>query len=199
MNKLYTLLEKIIEKVNKSVKFEEGQELTDTEKRIVLTNLGLTDIAPKTVVEPEGDDIPKVFINGSIPTTKDEVNAELTYISKTLNFHSYIEIKCQGNSSMSYPKKNFTVKLFEDAEHTSKKKINFKGWGKQNKYCLKANWIDISHLRNVVSAKLWGDIVESRSNYDTLPELLKDSPNNGAIDGFPIKVYNNGIYQGRYT
>ena len=127
MNKLYTLLEKIIEKVNKSVKFEEDQELTDVEKRIVLTNLGLTDITPKTVVEPEGDDIPKVFIDGTIPTTKDEVNAELTYVSQTLNFHAYIEIKCQGNSSMSYPKKNFTVKLFEDAEHTSKKKIDFKG------------------------------------------------------------------------
>ncbi len=199
MSKLYNLLEQIIEKVNKSVKFEEGQELTDIEKRLVLTNLGLTDIAPKTVVEPVEEDIPKVFINGTIPTTKDEVSAEMTYISKTLSFHSYIEIKCQGNSSMSYPKKNFTIKLFEDAEHTLKKKINFKGWGKQNKFCLKANWIDISHLRNIVSARLWSDIVESRSNYDSLPELLKDSPNNGAIDGFPIKVYNNGIYQGRYS
>ena len=139
MSKLYDVLEQIINKVNKSVKIEEGQEFTDEEKRIVLTNLGLTDIAPKTVVEPEEDDIPKVFIDGTIPTTKDDVNAELTYISKTLTFHAYITIKCQGNSSMSYPKKNFTVKLFEDAEHTSKKKINFKGWGKQNKFCLKAN------------------------------------------------------------
>ena len=106
---------------------------------MILTNLGLTDITPKTVVEPEEEDIPKVFINGTIPTTKDEVFAEMTYISKTLSFNAYIEIKCQGNSSMSYPKKNFTIKLFEDAEHTSKKKINFKGWGKQNKFCLKAN------------------------------------------------------------
>ena len=94
MSKLYNLLEQIIEKVNKSVKFEEGQELTDIEKRLVLTNLGLTDIAPKTVVEPVEEDIPKVFINGTIPTTKDEVSAEMTYISKTLSFHAYIEIKC---------------------------------------------------------------------------------------------------------
>jgi hypothetical protein len=103
------------------------QELTYEEKCMVLANLGLTDIAPKTIVEPEEDDIPKVFINGTIPTTKDEVSAEMTYISKTLSFNAYIEIKCQGNSSMSYPKKNFTIKLFEDAEHASKKKINFKG------------------------------------------------------------------------
>lgn len=46
MSKLYDVLEQIIEKVNKSVKFEEGQILTDTEKQIVLTNLGLTNITP---------------------------------------------------------------------------------------------------------------------------------------------------------
>ena len=150
-------------------------------------------------IEPLEDDIPKVFINGEIPTTKDAVLAELTYISKTRTFHSYITIKCQGTSSMKYPKKNFTIALFEDAERSAKKKIAFKNWGEQNKFCLKANWIDISHARNVVSARIWGDIVKSRSNYDSLPELLKTSPNQGAVDGFSIKVYNNGVYQGRYT
>mgnify|MGYP003504583333 FL=1 len=102
--------------------------------------------------EPHEDDIPKVFINGTIPTTKDDVNAELTYISKTFTFHAYITIKCQGTSSMKYPKKNFTIKLFEDAERSQKKKIGFKHWGEQNKFCLKANWIDLSHCRNVISA-----------------------------------------------
>jgi hypothetical protein len=130
-----------------------------------------------SILEPKEDDIPKVFINGIIPTTKDDVNAELTYISKTLTFHSYITIKCQGTSSMKYPKKNFTIKLFEDETRSQKKKVGFKNWGEQNKFCLKANWIDISHARNVVSARLWGDVVKSRSNYDELPELLRTSPN----------------------
>ena len=65
-----------------------------------------------SIIEPKNNDIPKVFINGIIPTTKDDVLAELTYISKTLHFHSYITIKCQGTSSMKYHKKNFTIKLF---------------------------------------------------------------------------------------
>ena len=95
MSKLYDLLEQIVEKVNKSVKFEEGQILTDTEKRIALNNLGLSDLTPKTILEPEATDIPKVFIDGVIPTTKDDVLAELTYISKTLQFHSYITINIQ--------------------------------------------------------------------------------------------------------
>ena len=64
---------------------------------------------------------------------------------------------------------------------------------------MKANWIDITHSRNVVSARLWGDVVKSRTDYDTLPELLRISPNQGAIDGFPIKFYGNNVYWGRYT
>lgn len=150
-------------------------------------------------IEPLSDDIPKVFINGSIPTDKTELEAELTYMSKTEEFHSYIKIKCQGNSSMSYPKKNFTIKLYSDEERSTKLKKNFKGWGKESKFCLKANYIDHSHARNIISANLWADVVKSRSNYDSLPEELRTSPNNGAIDGFPIKVYNNGTYQGLYT
>ena len=55
----------------------------------------ITKINPTaSFVEPAENDIPKVFIDGVIPTTKDAVNAELTYISKTLSFHAYIEIKC---------------------------------------------------------------------------------------------------------
>lgn len=150
-------------------------------------------------IEPKEDDIPKVFINGNIPTTKDDVLAELEYVSKTRQFKAYLEIKCQGDSSMAYPKKNFTIKMFSDEARTIKLKKEFKGWGEHNKFVLKANWIDHSHARNIVSAKLWGQIVASRSDYNSLPTGLKTSPNNGAIEGFPVKVYNNGTYQGIYT
>lgn len=168
-------------------------------KTLMIENIGNQNCELIIKHEPLDDDIPKVFFDGVMPTTKDDVFAEMTYISNTISFHSYITIKCQGTSSMKYPKKNFTIKLFSDAERTDELKVDFKGWGKQNKFCLKANWIDLSHARNIVSARLWGDIVKSRSNYNELPELLRTSPNSGAIDGFPIKVYTNGIYQGRYT
>ena len=100
---------------------------------------------------------------------------------------------------MSYPKKNQTVKLFRDADCTEKLKVDFKCWGAQNKHVYKANWIDLSHARNVVSARLWADVVKSRAGYENLPELLRTSPNQGAVDGFPVKVYAAGVYQGRYT
>lgn len=143
---------------------------------------------------------PIVYIDGEIPTTKDDVLAELTYIHGDERWHSYIEIKCQGSSSMSYPKKNFTVKLFSDEARTVKLNKQMRGWNvNTNKYVLKANWIDHSHARNIVTANLWSEVVASRPDYENLPVELRNSPNNGAIDGFPIIVYANGVYQGLYT
>lgn len=150
-------------------------------------------------IEPFEDDIPTVYINGPIPETKNERYAELIYTSKTETFHAYITIKCQGTSSLSYPKKNFTVKLYEDNGRSIRLTKNFKGWGNQNKFCLKANWMDISHARNIVSARIWASMMKSRSDYNSLPEELRTSPNQGAIDGFPVRVFCNGIYWGRYT
>lgn len=150
-------------------------------------------------IEPMEDDIPKVFFDEAIPQTKDNVVTKFRYISKTKDFEGYAEFKAQGNSSMSYPKKNMTVKMYKDEALTEKLKINFKGWGEQGKHVYKANWIDLTHARNIVSARIWADIIKSRSNYLELPELLRTSPNHCAIDGFPVKVYSQGIYQGRYT
>lgn len=152
-------------------------------------------------IEPQLMDMPRIYFSeGTLPTSKTATVMKFDYYSKTNEYHGYVDIKCQGTSSMSYPKKNFTIKSYKDKDKTKKLKIDFKGWGEQTKFCLKANWIDITHARNVVSARLWGDVVKTRSDYATaLPELLRTSPNQGAIDGFPVLVYSNGVYQGRYT
>jgi hypothetical protein len=143
---------------------------------------------------------PLVYIDGEIPTTKNNVLATMTVKSNWLNIFAYIKIKCQGSSSMSYPKKNFTVTLYQDEARTIPMKITTPGWKHaSNKFVLKANWIDHTHARNIVTANLWSEVVASRSDYDALPEELRNSPNNGAIDGFPIIVTANGTYQGIYT
>ena len=148
-------------------------------------------------IEPKEDDIPKVFFSEAIPQTKDYVVTKFRYISKTMDVSGYAEFKAQGNSSMNYPKKNFTVKLYADESLETKLKLDFKGWGEQSKFVLKANWIDITHSRNVVGARLWTQICETRKS--TLPQLLQETPRLGSMDGFPVKVYSQGIYQGRYS
>lgn len=98
-------------------------------------------------------------------------------------------VKWQGSSSIAFPKKNYTIKFdtaFELVE----------GWGEQKKYCLKANFIDHSHARNIVCAKLWGQVVKSRK---TVPAQLANLPNGGAIDGIPCAIMLNGKFHGLYT
>ena len=151
------------------------------------------------IIEPADDDIPMIFITGAIPDSKSYVAGELEYVSKTTKFHAYTYIKLQGNSTLRLPKKNYTVNLYNDESRSVKLNKEFKNWGFHNNFVLKANYNDILHARNVVGAKLWSKIVQSRSDYDTLPEELKNSPNNGAIDGFPVKVYVNGKYNGLYN
>lgn len=154
--------------------------------------------SPK-IIEPANDDIPTIFISGSIPDSKSYVAGELEYVSKTTKFHAYTYIKLQGNSTLYLPKKNYTVNLYSDENRSVKLNKEFKNWGFHNNFVLKADYNDILHARNVVGAKLWSKVVQSRSDYDTLPEELKNSPNHGAIDGFPVRVYVNGTYNGLYT
>lgn len=99
-------------------------------------------------------------------------------------------VKWQGNSSLAYPKKNYTIKFDQEFEAVE-------GWGAQKKYCLKADFIDFSHARNVVSAKLWGQIVRSRSG-GTITQI-QNLPNGGAVDGFPCVVTINGEFAGVYN
>ena len=154
---------------------------------------------PESLIEPELMDMPKIFFTGTFPTSKDdgELLLRIEYYSKKQSWSCWSTLKVQGNSSVNFPKKNFTLKLFKDSEKAEKKKVDFKGWGKQSKFVLKANWIDIMHCRNIVGARLWTQLQESRK--ESLPQLLQESPRLGAVDGFPVKIYLNGVYQGRYT
>ena len=63
----------------------------------------------------------------------------MRYVSKTLNFDCYVNIKCQGTSSMAYPKKNFSIRTYDDENLENKMKLNFKNWGDQYKFVLKEN------------------------------------------------------------
>lgn len=104
-------------------------------------------------------------------------------------------LKGQGSSSYATAqamgkrgKYNFTIN-FDNAFEAKE------GWGVQKKYCLKANFIDASHARNIISATLWGKMVKNRA----IDDARKTLPNGGAIDGFPIIITVNGEFQGLYT
>lgn len=144
------------------------------------------------------NEIPCVFFNGdTMNMTKDNKKLlSLSFRSANKNFDCTAEMKWQGSSSLAYPKKNLNIKLYTDDTKNNKFKTNFRNWGQQSNFTLKANYIDHSHSRNVVGARLWGDVVRTREN---IHPVLETAPNYGAIDGFPIKMFVNGQYQGLYT
>ena len=177
-----------------------GVTYTQQNGVITLPNIsGGGEVVPIAQVEPAELDMPKVFFYGNaLPTTKDNVNLTMDYVSNTAKFNSFVKLKCQGTSSMNYAKKNFTVTMFSDELRETKLKKNFKGWGAQSKFCLKANYVDTTHTRNLAGARIAYDMVNSRPDSPFKQQLLQ-CPRNGAVDGFPIKLYFNGEFYGIYT
>ena len=131
--------------------------------------------------------LPVLKLTGSMTGVTKEVTGTFDYIYGDLS--GSCTLKWQGGSSLSYPKKNFTVKFDQKFEAKD-------GWGQRKKYVLKANYIDFSHARNIVCARLWGQVVKSRA---TRNERLYAFPNGGAIDGFPCIMLLNGEFYGFYT
>lgn len=160
---------------------------------------GTTNIAASTKFDATVYGLPVLYLTGDISpiaVSKDnKVTLDYTYEGRT----GTCTLKGQGATSYKM------AKAFIDAGKAGKFNytINFDnafeavgGWGSQKKYCLKANWIDHSHSRNVVSAKLWGMIVKSRT---TANATLNALPNGGAVDGFPIVIMLNNEFHGLYT
>lgn len=133
----------------------------------------------------------------SLPNKDTEVMAEVEVRMKNKIIRGYASVKWQGSSSLSYNKKNYTVKFYKDSSGSEKMKLDV-GWGEQNKYCFKANYIDTTHTRNISGARIAKDMVESRNESEFKTNLQK-APCNGAVDGFPIKLYINGEFHGIYT
>lgn len=182
------------EVANEPTAFTEGDE--------VLKCILCSTVLESKKIPADVESMPRIYFVGeywNAGNSKNEVDMTVSYVNPNGDsFESYATIKVQGSSSVAYDKKNYTVKFFKDEAHDDKNKVDI-GWGKQNKYVLKANWVDFSQARNVVSCHLWGDLVKSRPATDTQQRLAALKTNGGAIDGFPIAVYMNGEFYGLYT
>lgn len=116
--------------------------------------------------------LPKFLLTGDTSAMSKDNAVTLGYVYKDRS--GTCEVKWQGSSSLSFPKKNYTIKFDNAFEAKS-------GWGSQRKYCLKANYVDFSHARNVVSAKIWGQVVKTRHSKNLLqyPYVTRDKTESG--------------------
>lgn len=171
-----------------------------------------------TTFKPERYGIPTLYLWGdNILSLKDKsktLKNEVTYSFPAYGVYGTVEkFKVQGASSVYYPKKNYTLTFDSSFEA-------FKGYGKNKKYVIKANYNEPSQALNVVGARLWGSIRDTHNTADTgilnnNGDLLVDDKGDrivaetdpqlsiggtyGAVDGFPIAVYINNQYWGLYT
>lgn len=161
--------------------------------------------------DPSTYDIPVLYLTGDISPIRESKDNEVTGIGCVYGeWSGTCSLKGQGSSSYANAKElgdrgkfNYTIKLSEKIsienkweKDEEKKNEPGKSWGAQKKYCLKANFIDHTHARNIVSARLWSQMVDSRS---TKNANLASCPNNGAVDGFPVAIVLNGEFHGLYT
>lgn len=143
-------------------------------------------------VEAAADTLPMVSIElESIDKweSKEDIRyGRLTYsdAEKDIYFAGEISIGFQGSSSLSYPKKNYTIRFQEEGYELLPQ------WGKQKEYCLKANYTDPVHAGNVVSANLAAQINKAYGLYE-------NTPNYGQVDGFPVWLTLNGKDIGLYS
>ena len=139
--------------------------------------LDLTDVGQIAV----GTNVPTVYIttdSGQIPWSKTE------WWRGTVSVRGYgafpdidcdsINLRCRGNSTMTYPKKPFRMKL--------DKKRDFLGLKKAKNFALLANYIDNTLMRNAMAMKLG--------------EMLGTPYVNHMI---PVNLVMNGEYYGSFT
>lgn len=137
--------------------------------------------------DPYAWGLPVLELTGETHAMTKDNAVDLVYKYGDLN--GTASVKWQGSSSLQWEKKNYTIKFDQAFEAAD-------GWGEQKKYCFKANFIDACHARNIVNARLWGQIVKSRSS---VPTELASLVNAGAVDGFPCIIMLNDEFHGLYT
>lgn len=142
--------------------------------------------------------LPQVRINGSLDgiSKENRVLVPVDFLSDELQISCYGYMSTQGHSTLNYPKKNYTLRLYNDTALTDKHSISFNGWQKEHKYILKAYMDDTSMVRDLVCADIWANIVSTRQQ---IPAQLKNASNYGAVAGFPVTVWLNGEFLGLYS
>ena len=145
--------------------------------------------------------LPSVYLVGDLTGISADayVNVMCEFVDDTnnINFTNYAEIAWQGSSSVNFKKeidgvdvaKNYKIKLYSDEGRTTKDKRTFRDWHATNNYHIKCNYADCTNFMN-----------NMMMHYLTKTyQYLTPLPREGArytVDGFPIKLYINGVFCG---
>lgn len=146
-----------------------------------------------------GNHLPEIRVTGDVSgmSKKDKKGVQLDFINDGKTKTMFAKLKWQGDSSLAWPKKNYRMALFNDSGFTDKNSVRFfSDFPKDDKFNLKANYIDASHSRNIVNSRIFSKITSLRSDVN---EVVAAASNFSQISGKPINLYINGSYAGLYS
>lgn len=164
--------------------------------------VGDFDLVPENAETKSEPELPQFKIDALSTQISESWNtAPFAWKDGDRTLKGYVQFGIQGNSSAVYPKKNMKLKFFTDKECKNKLKWQPKaGWTKNNKFNVKANWIDATQSRNLVNAKIFEKATANTpiANQDVANHLL-NTQSLGQMEGFPIEITMNDGYYGLFT
>ncbi len=142
-----------------------------------------------------------------LPTVKDvEISGEIEFEIDHFTFRKFAKLKVQGSSSAVYPKKNWTISLFNDNEYTDSFSMSIANLAYHSDFVFKSNWIDATHLRNIGTNRLWESMVQNRKTYPKREVEVSylnqtgyeafDTGALGHVEGFPAVLNINDKFYG---
>lgn len=171
-------------------------------KKVKLVKASSSDGGSSTNTSTNSLLIPKFSITDDLSNLSDNwKKSSFTYEENGRSIKGFLQVGIQGFSSREWRKKNYKVKLYEDADCTKKLKIAFKpSWVPNSRFNLKANFIDATEARNLVNAKLIANATAATPiANEAVRKGISQSTQLGQMAGFPIELYINGTYAGLYT
>lgn len=220
-----------------SVNFIQGvnwssENLSDLQKALAENGINLATTnqsdwsnAASLHIQPPKRAIINIEMTSALPQYKgDKKNGYLEFWDLNGNyFKKKISIDVQGNSTQWFPKKNFTIDIFNDDWGGEEFNLKFGDWPTQDSYHIKAWWVDMFRglgqiyyelldevwafqrgplIKPWMKALVSSDRLTNRGygcEYNYLPEGLDSRLDSGAKChplGFPVLVHYNGEFYG---
>lgn len=138
--------------------------------------------------------IPRLYIYGNPNGT--EVSVQCRYETTIESDFSGV-VRLDANESNDFYKKDYDIEIYTNSTNKTPMELTFtEAMGSSTEYAIKAEYADITSVRNLAASKLWYNVIKSRDNINS---GLANLPFYGADYGFPIIFYTNDNFKGIYN
>ena len=202
---------KIYSNGNSEIPIDDDKKLETFIKRIAGENKDVFEVGAKLEVAKPNNAIKVNFVTSeALPADKGpKISGKFIIEIDNLLFEKYGTITMQGTSTAIYPKKNWTFAFFNEEAKTSAFKMSINHLPYHDEFVFKSDWVDSTHMRNIISVRLWEKMVQSRKGFpkrefnefvynptDSTFENRFPTKAIGHVDGFPCVMSVNGAFYG---